>query len=260
MATMIRLRRVGRKKQAHFRIVVTDGRTGPRSPAIERLGVYNPRTQPSLIKLDAARALYWLREGAEPSHSVRSLLRKTGVWEKWHAGVMPEELAPEEATVLQTPEGGRLTTSQRPKPDIAAEKREAAEAAKAAEVAAEAEPAAEPAVEAPPAEAAEPSEEETVEPEAVAAEAATEPEEVEAEEPVAEGAPAGTEATDEVREASAVSPEEEEEAAPEEPAEEETPEASAAEEEAPEASAEAEEAEDEEEAVEEDEEEEEERA
>lgn len=236
MATMIRLRRVGRKKQAHFRIVVTDGRTGPRSPAIERLGIYNPRTQPSLIKLDAARALYWLREGAEPSHSVRSLLRKTGVWEKWHAGVMPEELAPEEATVLQMPEGGRLTTSQRPKPDIAAEKREAAEAAKAAE---------------------EPSEEEAVEPEAVAAEAATEEEAVEAEEPVAEAAPAGTEATDEVREASAVSPEEEEEEAPEEPAEEETPEASAAEEEAPEASAEAEEAEDEEEAVEEDEEEEE---
>lgn len=191
MATTIRLRRVGRKKQAHFRIVVTDRRTGPRGPAIERLGIYNPRTQPSLIKLDAARALYWLREGAEPSHSVRSLLRKTGVWEKWSDGVVPEELAPEEVTVLQSPAGGRPTTSQRPKPDIAAEKK-AAEKAKAAAAAAaaaeakaeaEAEAEAEAATEAeevtPDEEAPEAQAEEGIEPQA---EAAAEPVEAEAEE------------------------------------------------------------------------------
>ncbi|MFQ5679799.1 MAG: 30S ribosomal protein S16, partial [Gemmatimonadota bacterium] len=115
MPTTIRLKRVGRNKQATFRIVVTDSATGPAGPSIERLGLYNPRTRPSLLRLDAVRTLHWLREGAQPSDSVRSLLRTAGVWEQWTRGVAPEEV--EERFVVLGPPPGEQKTSQRPTPE-----------------------------------------------------------------------------------------------------------------------------------------------
>jgi len=66
MATRIRLRRVGRKGQSYFRIVVT-------------LGHYNPRTNPADIQVDAEQARAWLDKGALPTDTVRSLLKKAGV-------------------------------------------------------------------------------------------------------------------------------------------------------------------------------------
>ncbi|MXW55605.1 MAG: 30S ribosomal protein S16, partial [Gemmatimonadales bacterium] len=78
MATTIRLKRRGAKKAASFRIIVTDSREGTAGASIERLGLYNPRTQPSLVRINAARTLHWLNEGAQPTDTVRSLLRKTG--------------------------------------------------------------------------------------------------------------------------------------------------------------------------------------
>ncbi len=115
MAATIRLKRVGRKKQAAFRIVVADDSTAVEGPSIERLGMYQPRTSPSVIEIDAARTLHWLRQGAMPTDTVRSLLRKTGVWQKFHAGTMPEEL--EEAVVVLGPAPDRRQTSQRPTPE-----------------------------------------------------------------------------------------------------------------------------------------------
>lgn len=113
MPTTIRLKRVGRKKQSAFRIVVTDSARAVSAPSIERLGVYNPRTQPSVVKLDAVRTLHWLRQGAEPTDTVRSILRQTGVWEQFHAGTAPEELG--EAVILRGPAPGRQKTSPRPR-------------------------------------------------------------------------------------------------------------------------------------------------
>ncbi|MGH7540269.1 MAG: 30S ribosomal protein S16, partial [Gemmatimonadota bacterium] len=104
----IRLKRIGSKKQASYRIVVIDSRSGTSGASVERLGLYNPRMQPSLVRLDAARTLYWLREGAEPSDTVRSLLRKTGVWKQFHDGVTPEAL--EEKIVYLGPAPGRAKT------------------------------------------------------------------------------------------------------------------------------------------------------
>jgi small subunit ribosomal protein S16 len=141
MAASIRLKRVGAKKAASFRIVVTDTSQGTSGISIERLGVYNPRTEPSLIRLDAARTLYWLHEGAEPSDTVRSLLRQTGVWKQFHDGVAPEAL--EDPVVFQGPPPGQQGTSQRPPPVDRAPKVSAA-AAVAKEVMPEAEPAAAP--------------------------------------------------------------------------------------------------------------------
>ena len=67
MATSIRLKRVGAKKEASYRIVVIDERTAVSGRSVERLGMYNPRTSPSLIRINAERTIHWLREGAEPS-------------------------------------------------------------------------------------------------------------------------------------------------------------------------------------------------
>jgi small subunit ribosomal protein S16 len=86
MPTTIRLQRTGRKAQASFRIVVSDSAESRDGPAIETIGTYNPRTQPSLIRLDAAAALGWLHKGAMPSDTVISIFRKTGVWQKFQAG------------------------------------------------------------------------------------------------------------------------------------------------------------------------------
>lgn len=74
----IRLRRMGSKHQALYRIVVAD-KESPRDGAfIEIIGTYNPRTQPETVTLQEARALYWMKVGAQPSDSVLQLFRKTG--------------------------------------------------------------------------------------------------------------------------------------------------------------------------------------
>ena len=81
MATRIRLRRVGRKKQPMYRIVVTDKQKARDGRFVETLGHYNPRTEPATLKVDAEKARAWLAQGATPSETVRSLLKKAGVFE-----------------------------------------------------------------------------------------------------------------------------------------------------------------------------------
>lgn len=134
MATTIRLKRRGAKKAASFRIIVTDSREGTSGASIERLGLYNPRTHPSLVRIDAARTLHWLNEGAQPTDTVRSLLRKTGVWKQFHDGVDPGSL--ETAIVEIGPPPGQRGTSQRPRPSAEAPPEPEPEAAAPAEDAA----------------------------------------------------------------------------------------------------------------------------
>lgn len=81
MATRIRLRRVGRKKQPVYRIVVTDKQKARDGRFVETLGHYNPRTEPASIDVDVEKARAWLAKGATPSETVRSLLKKAGVFE-----------------------------------------------------------------------------------------------------------------------------------------------------------------------------------
>jgi len=211
MPATIRLKRVGRKKQSAFRIVVADSSTAVEGPSIEKLGIYQPRTDPSVIELDAPRTLHWLRAGATPTDTVRSLLRRAGLWEKFHAGVTPEEL--EEATILVGPTADRRQTSGRAPAAAAAkaratQKAEEAEAAeaKAAEEVAEAKAAEEPEAEAVEAPAEVEEEEEAEEPEAEEPEAGDEEEA--AEEPEAE---ADEEAEDEAEEPEASAEEDEDE-------------------------------------------------
>ena len=78
MAVKIRLRRMGMKKHPFYRVVVADGRSPRDGRCIEEIGHYNPMTQPAEIKIDNERAAYWLKNGAQPTDTVRVLLKKTG--------------------------------------------------------------------------------------------------------------------------------------------------------------------------------------
>lgn len=78
----IRLRRVGAKKQPSYRIVVTECRSPRDGRFIEKIGFYNPRTEPATMEVDEARALYWLSTGAQPSDAVHRILVKLGTVER----------------------------------------------------------------------------------------------------------------------------------------------------------------------------------
>ena len=101
----IRLRRVGAKKQPSYRVVVADSRSPRDGRFIERLGWYNPRTDPPSFKIQQDRALYWLSVGAQPSDAVARLLKKMGTFEKFErvkAGASIDEVLAEAAKVGAT--------------------------------------------------------------------------------------------------------------------------------------------------------------
>lgn len=81
MAVKIRLRRMGAKKVPFYRIVVADSRSPRDGRCIEEIGYYNPLTEPATVKVDVERAKAWMKNGAQPSDTVRALLRQTGVFE-----------------------------------------------------------------------------------------------------------------------------------------------------------------------------------
>ncbi len=79
MAVKIRLARHGSKKAPYYRIVVADARSPRDGAFIERVGMYNPRTNPSEIHVDTEKAKEWLAKGAQPTNQVRNLLKISGV-------------------------------------------------------------------------------------------------------------------------------------------------------------------------------------
>ena len=84
MATKIRLQRHGRKGYAFYQIVVADSRAPRDGKFIERIGSYNPNTNPATIDLNFERALYWLQVGAQPTDTTRNILSNEGVCLKKH--------------------------------------------------------------------------------------------------------------------------------------------------------------------------------
>lgn len=79
MMVKIRLKRIGAKKSPFYRIVVADSRYPRDGRFIEEIGYYNPNTDPSDVKIDEERAKVWLNNGAQPTDTVRALLKKNGV-------------------------------------------------------------------------------------------------------------------------------------------------------------------------------------
>ena len=79
MAVKIRLRRMGAKKAPFYRIVVADSRYPRDGRFIEEIGTYDPMTEPSAVKINAERAEKWLNDGAQPTDTVKYLLKKNGI-------------------------------------------------------------------------------------------------------------------------------------------------------------------------------------
>ena len=86
MAVKIKLQRVGKIRAAEYRVVIADARTRRCGKVIENIGIYHPKEEPSLIKIDSERAQHWLSVGAQPTEPVLALLKVTGDWQK-HKGL-----------------------------------------------------------------------------------------------------------------------------------------------------------------------------
>ncbi|MDO4431863.1 MAG: 30S ribosomal protein S16 [Aerococcaceae bacterium] len=84
MAVKIRLKRMGSKKAPFYRIVVADARSPRDGRIIEKIGTYNPLTEPATLEIQEELALKWLGNGAQPSDTVRNLLSSKGIMKKFH--------------------------------------------------------------------------------------------------------------------------------------------------------------------------------
>jgi small subunit ribosomal protein S16 len=164
MAVKIKLTRLGKIRNPQYRIAVADARTRREGRAIEVIGRYHPKEDPSLIEIDSERAQYWLSVGAQPTEPVLKLLKITGDWQKFRglpgtegrlklAAPKPSKLELFNAA-LAAADGAPETEASKPKQKKAPAKKAAADkpADKAPE--AEAAPAAEAAAAAPAAEGA----------------------------------------------------------------------------------------------------------
>lgn len=92
MAVKIRLLRMGKIRNPQYRIVVADSRTKRDGRAIEYVGIYQPKEDPSVIEVKSDRVQYWLSVGAQPSEAVQRLLEKTGDWQKFKGEPAPPPL------------------------------------------------------------------------------------------------------------------------------------------------------------------------
>jgi small subunit ribosomal protein S16 len=84
VSVKIRLQRKGTTNVSFFRIVVADSRAPRDGRFVEQLGYYDPRKNPADIKVDTGKVIDWLRKGAQPSETVRSLLARVGIMQTWH--------------------------------------------------------------------------------------------------------------------------------------------------------------------------------
>ncbi|WP_441250064.1 30S ribosomal protein S16 [Kitasatospora sp. McL0602] len=92
MAVKIKLKRLGKIRAPHYRIVVADSRTKRDGRAIEEIGIYQPTYDPSKIEVDTERAQYWLSVGAQPTEPVLAILKLTGDWQKFKGLPAPAPL------------------------------------------------------------------------------------------------------------------------------------------------------------------------
>lgn len=84
MPVAIRLKRFGRKKRPFYRIVISDTRNPRQGVSLDNIGYYNPLTEPAQIQISEEKAIKWLKDGAKPTETVKNLLSKTGILQKFH--------------------------------------------------------------------------------------------------------------------------------------------------------------------------------
>jgi small subunit ribosomal protein S16 len=92
VAVKIKLKRMGKIRAPHYRIVVADSRTKRDGRAIEEIGKYHPKEDPSVIEVDSERVQYWLGVGAQPTEPVKAILSVTGDWQQFKGLPAPEPM------------------------------------------------------------------------------------------------------------------------------------------------------------------------
>ena len=95
MAVKIRLKRLGKIRSPHYRIVVADSRTKRDGRAIEEIGKYHPKNDPSFIEVNSERAQYWLSVGAQPTEAVVALFKRSGDWQQFSGDTSPSGIDPQ---------------------------------------------------------------------------------------------------------------------------------------------------------------------
>ena len=95
MAVKIRLKRMGKIRNAQYRIVVMDSRSKRDGRAIEEIGIYQPKNDPSVVEVNSERAQYWLGVGAQPSETVEKILKLSGDWQKFKGSDEPSGIKPQ---------------------------------------------------------------------------------------------------------------------------------------------------------------------
>ncbi|NBE53116.1 30S ribosomal protein S16 [Streptomyces boluensis] len=135
MAVKIKLKRLGKIRAPHYRIIVADSRTRRDGRAIEEIGLYHPVQNPSRMEVNAERVAYWLSVGAQPTEPVLAILKKTGDWQKFKGEPAPAPLLQPEPKAarpvfdaVSTEDGpkGEAITQKAKKADKKADEAEAA--------------------------------------------------------------------------------------------------------------------------------------
>lgn len=123
MAVKIRLKRIGAKKNPFYRVVVADSRNARDGRFIEELGSYNPHTDPSTVKIDVEKAQSWLEKGAQPTETVRALLKRQGLLGGTADAAVTEQVTEEPATEVTTevgPDAPAVTETEAPEAETEA--------------------------------------------------------------------------------------------------------------------------------------------
>ena len=95
MAVKIRLKRMGKIRSPHYRIVVVDSRAKRDGKAIEEVGIYHPKNDPSVIRVNSERVQYWLGVGAQPTEAVVAILKASGDWQQFTGDKSPSGIKPQ---------------------------------------------------------------------------------------------------------------------------------------------------------------------
>jgi len=105
VATKIRLKRLGKIRVPHYRVIVIDSRSKRDGRPIEEIGQYHPKSDPSQIVINSERAQYWLGVGAQPTEAVVALLKRSGDWQKFSgdtspSGIIEQKARPDKAAIF----------------------------------------------------------------------------------------------------------------------------------------------------------------
>lgn len=134
MAVKIRLKRLGSVRNPHFRIVVIDSRAKRDGRAIEEVGKYHPKNEPSFIEVNSERVQYWLGVGAQPTEAVVAILKRSGDWQQFTGDTSPSGIDPQPVKADKTELFNKALADTAGEPTVEAfTKKKAAEAEKPAE-------------------------------------------------------------------------------------------------------------------------------